>query len=668
MADYQQDTKYPPGWDCKYDTNTGKCYYINYLTKAMQLEDPRVRYRQLQNERASNESIPMQPMHGSPYHVYPTNNYPAVQAFQGPSTTAVYNMTSSPLLSNRTQHMEMSPVMRHGSITSHTPRIMSQLAKQHIPQQQQQETSFITQAETDAAVTKINTMFPTASEPHIRLLLKKYYNREAVVISALQVEKHPITTPGPFSTPPPPGRHIMTQMGVNSLITMTPPMGRFDATSRTGSPIPRPGSCASGSYGSPRVGEGFRSSPKPHSSPKMKLRYLKSIFPKAEETLLLDILANADNNVQIASEKLIAMGYEKRDTTAPKLTNRNKEEQVLKERKIAENTPPPVPKIRTNEEKNKSKGQNIQFRLCIRIVMIFFTVKVQLQAQYSDVAERIIVMALESVDYSVDRACQILKIVMQDDKSESKTEKITVTGEPSLDNKTTPSKNHSKTKVTAKEWNSKKKSFFLSSRRSRSDIASSSTSSLPSPSSAQADKSKIRPDDSPNNLNDATTKTISSSTSPDTTVESLPSDEPATAVSKKPKRNRSKAKSDHLKSPPEEECDGNETGVITPKSVSRKSEFQSVLDRVRSCGPNTEMYRGPNDDILLVDYITWNGANPDLCAGTRNLAIGADSSLRTGRSVVANGPNHDLYTGPKGLAKGSIYSQINRPMANVKCN
>lgn len=62
--------------------------------------------------------------------------------------------------------------MRHGSIASHAPRMMSQLAKQHI-QQQQQETSFITQAETDAAVTKINTMFPTASEPHIRLLLKK---------------------------------------------------------------------------------------------------------------------------------------------------------------------------------------------------------------------------------------------------------------------------------------------------------------------------------------------------------------------------------------------------------------------------------------------------------------------------------------------------------------
>lgn len=36
-----------------------------------------------------------------------------------------------------------------------------------------QETSFITQADTDAVVAKINTMFPTASDAHIRLLLKK---------------------------------------------------------------------------------------------------------------------------------------------------------------------------------------------------------------------------------------------------------------------------------------------------------------------------------------------------------------------------------------------------------------------------------------------------------------------------------------------------------------
>lgn len=85
-----------------------------------------------------------------------------------------------------------------------------------------------------------------------------------------------------------------------------------------------------------------------------RFRYLKSIYPKAEETLLLDILANADNNVQKASEKLGSMGYEKRDTTAPKVTNRNREEQVLKERYEAENTPPPLPKFKSNEEKQKS--------------------------------------------------------------------------------------------------------------------------------------------------------------------------------------------------------------------------------------------------------------------------------------------------------------------------
>lgn len=74
-------------------------------------------------------------------------------------------------------------------------------------------------------------------------------------------------------------------MGMQSaLMQMTPPMTRFETASsiggcggtmstRTNSPIPRPSSCASGSYGSPRVGEGYRSSPKPHSSPKMKLRF-----------------------------------------------------------------------------------------------------------------------------------------------------------------------------------------------------------------------------------------------------------------------------------------------------------------------------------------------------------------------------------------------------------
>jgi hypothetical protein len=59
----------------------------------------------------------------------------------------------------------------------HTPRVGNLIKHNQLLQQQQQvqETSFSTptQFETDVAVAKINSMFPTASEHHIRLLLKK---------------------------------------------------------------------------------------------------------------------------------------------------------------------------------------------------------------------------------------------------------------------------------------------------------------------------------------------------------------------------------------------------------------------------------------------------------------------------------------------------------------
>jgi hypothetical protein len=85
-------------------------------------------------------------------------------------------------------------------------------------------------------------------------------------------------------------------------------------------------------------------------------RYLKSVFPKVEETLLLDILSNSDNNVQKATEKLIAMGFEKRDTPPPRLTLRKKEEEqqkVIQEHQAAMPTPPP--RMKSLEEKQKSK-------------------------------------------------------------------------------------------------------------------------------------------------------------------------------------------------------------------------------------------------------------------------------------------------------------------------
>jgi len=48
-------------------------------------------------------------------------------------------------------------------------------------------------------------------------------------------------------------------------------------------------------------------------------RYLKSVFPTVEEYLLLDVLSNSDNNVQKATDRLVKMGYVKRDIPSKSL-------------------------------------------------------------------------------------------------------------------------------------------------------------------------------------------------------------------------------------------------------------------------------------------------------------------------------------------------------------
>jgi hypothetical protein len=84
---------------------------------------------------------------------------------------------------------------------------------------------------------------------------------------------------------------------------------------------------------------------------------MKGLFPAAEETLLLDVLSNADNNVQKASEKLASMGFEKRDTPPPRLLQRRKDEEqrALLEKQRMTVTPTPPPRLKSADEKLKSK-------------------------------------------------------------------------------------------------------------------------------------------------------------------------------------------------------------------------------------------------------------------------------------------------------------------------
>ena len=138
-------------------------------------------------------------------------------------------------------------------------------------------------------------------------------------------------------------------------------------------------------------------------------RYLKSVFPTVEEYLLLDVLSNSDNNVQKAADRLVKMGYVKRDTPsnfqyklsysiwiieeisisgAPRLHARRKEEERLAEKRTPLPKPPP---IKTDKEKEDLRKK----------------MKDKYEVKY-DIPERILFMALESVLFDEDQANNLM--------------------------------------------------------------------------------------------------------------------------------------------------------------------------------------------------------------------------------------------------------------------
>ncbi|XP_022213739.2 probable serine/threonine-protein kinase DDB_G0267686 isoform X1 [Drosophila obscura] len=765
MSDASGYQKLPPGWDCKYDQTTGNCYYINYLTKAMQLEDPRGRsYKQLQNERCSTESIALQQMvstaqtsshNSSPYHVYPSHSLTAVRAFQEREQSTLHNISTSPLLSASSKgHLEMS---------SPLPFQRTRLGGNMSRRSTIQETSFTNQTEADGVVAKIQNMFPTAGENHIRLLLKRYYNSEAVVISALQVEKHPVTMPGPFVTPPA-QRHLFHS---NSAFYMTPPARRLEmaasrGTSRTASPlpggrfgslmsmqsgghlaqVPPPGAVPPALHGSPQ----WRSSPKPHSSPKMKLRYMKNIFPKADEMLLLDILANADNNVQFASEKLISLGYTKRDMQQPHKPNNRPPEHPSGD--LATQHIPLRPKEYTDEEK-----ANMQ---------------TQLKEKYPQIAERIILMALESVNYAEDRATQILQIVQDEDEQRDQKHAATqpkqldlakVVGSEQVDGHATdsiltvvveraptsvasacapkpPHKRHILPSINVTTPSTATTQIILDHRHYtptmegyrgvkasvEEEEEKEATKPLSSISSASTSHSYVSPAQSPtlqpcyerlttksilarassgagggcgsfsptintnsyNNLNNSSKNcsiSISgylhgnnshcnsnsnassySSYSTSMTSSSLASANTNSNSSSIAKaiESRARTKNDSLKHRQQSTTFGNSHN-------SDSSEFQSIIERMATLGANSQLTKGADENLLLADYVTWNGPNTTLIH--KQPTQGPDGSLLSDRTYKTTGRNTELCKGAKaGLAKGSIYAQGSNKSPNIKCN
>lgn len=81
---------------------------------------------------------------------------------------------------------------------------------------------------------------------------------------------------------------------------------------------------------------------------------MKSIFPQPDETVILDVLTSNDNDIQKTSEALKKMGYDKKDAT--KTAKAKVKEGVERAEKEEAKVPAvAVPKIKTSEEKERSK-------------------------------------------------------------------------------------------------------------------------------------------------------------------------------------------------------------------------------------------------------------------------------------------------------------------------
>ncbi|XP_050584838.1 uncharacterized protein LOC126919531 isoform X3 [Bombus affinis] len=460
MAEESDRSQLPPGWECRYDIRSGRPYFINHFNRTTTWEDPRVRYWQYsqyiqsQNSMAlssattiTSQDIPMQTGgNGGGGHLGYAGAHKAPQIYP---TLSPYHNPQLAFLPPSLQDLKTPLSLK--SVSAMTNRLGDMTLGSPTPVKNM-ETYLTQNSDSELQVAKINAMFPTVSDTHIRLLLKKY---------------------------------------------------------------------------------------------------LKNVFPKVEETMLLDILEQSDNNVQKASEKLIDLGYEKRNPTAPKSLRKKEEEQVNNEQTI----PTPPPRMKSLEEKNK--------------------MKTRLMEKYKSVPERVIMLAMDSVDYDEERAIHILDIMV----TEEATRPLCTSSSPS-------------------------------------------------------NRSDERKDSPP------VTEAVKLTASP---IKKIVKD----ANSEKSKRSKNKIEIPKIS-----------RGTSTTEDNEYKSPYLT-----KPVGPNPDLPKGANNDLLLPDYAPWSGPDPSFLnkeLHNKTIANGHDATLLFGNRCVAKGPNSELRKGAlRELTQGSIYSQRN---------
>ncbi|XP_053206758.1 uncharacterized protein LOC128390968 [Panonychus citri] len=219
----------------------------------------------------------------------------------------------------------------------------------------------------DATVQRIAKLFPDVDENYIAQLLRKNANREYVVSNILRTENYAKT----YQAQPDEalyyklkGKFPAVDQNVIKQLLCKYNNSEHDVISGIISHL------------APHVGR-YQSS----GSPKMKLRYIKILYPEVDEIVLFDLLYNCDHNVTDVMEKIEKMGY-KKNPLPPRPKNIN-----------ADRSRPKT--LTTREPKQPAFPPNI-----FEKQQIFE----KLQADFPNVDRFLINMALESSAFNEERS------------------------------------------------------------------------------------------------------------------------------------------------------------------------------------------------------------------------------------------------------------------------
>ncbi|XP_026271946.2 uncharacterized protein LOC113202093 isoform X5 [Frankliniella occidentalis] len=364
------------------------------------------------------------------------------------------------------------------------------------------------------------------------------------------------------------------------------------------------------------------------------IKYMKSMFPKADETVILDTLYNVDNNVQAATSQLQAMGFDKRDTTPShagtpsskmKVTDKNMTE---KEKDKVTSTPTTSARLRSVEEKQGMRDR--------------------IKKTYPDLAEQVILMALDSVDYDEKKADLILKTMIKEDTPKSTQPSSACSSQRPQSNKSEDADASSlgtKTTIEADviTHSNKKGSFDHNKSSVEEDLKITqnfpATEDIALKTEGSSTLQKSVGDCGPTSKSILTTN-ATVHLSPKKAASSKYSAQP---LSMKTSIKKTKGKKDVPK-------------VSRGTSTTEDKEYRSAY-RITTTGPNPGFHHGPNDELLIEDYVTWAG--PNRSSEHASMAKGPNKALLSCQQTAARGPNRDACKGPqKGLSKGSLYSRL----------